>query len=52
MQKARNHKALRGEGVPVEGHPGTQELRNHTALRGSLLSGGLAAPRGGYPQLS
>ena len=48
----RNHTALRWDSVPREGLPETQELRNKIALRGSLLSRGIAAPRGGSPQLS
>lgn len=36
--------ALRGEGIPMAGHPETSEPRNHTALRGSLFWEALRCP--------
>jgi hypothetical protein len=40
------------EHCPMEGYQETWELRNNTVLRGSLLSRGVTAPRGGDQQLS
>ena len=45
-QELRNLTALKWDNVPRGRHPETQEFRNVTALRGSLLSRGVAAPRG------
>lgn len=51
-REPRDHTALMWDSVPREGSPETREFRNHTALRGNLVSRGIAAARGGDPQLS
>jgi hypothetical protein len=42
--EARSHPALRGESIPVEGHPDTWGFRNLTALRWDSV------PREGHPE--